>query len=77
MVIDQNILVQNRLFCGQGDRATTNSVHLSLLFNIECNILATIPNYATLSGKMYHNEHDVYFNYNDIKNAFILFKTKK
>ena len=72
---DQHTLVQNRLFCGQGDGATANSAQLQLY--IECTISATMPNYAGSSRKLYQNENYVCSNHNDIKNAFIPFRNKE
>ena len=43
---------------------------------IECNISATMPNYAKCSGKKYQNENHVYFNHNDIRTAFTPFRNK-
>ena len=37
----------------------------------ECNISATMPNYAERCGKKYQNENYVYFNHNDIRTSFI------
>ena len=44
---------------------------------IECTILATMPNYAGSSKKLYQNENYVGSNHNDIKTAFIPFRNKE